>query len=239
MKAFKKAIAALLTAGMILSLAGCAGTPKDVEKFANFDAPAVGDDVAVITVKDYGVIKIRFFSQYAPKGVENFITHAKEGYYDELPFHRVVKDFAIQGGDPKGNGTGGESIWGEPFANETSEELRNFRGAVSYANSGANTNGSQFFIVSRSSSSMTDEYFAYLKDKEKVILPNNVKEKYKEVGGAPELDGKFTVFGQVIEGMDVVDKIQNCEVTYNSEQELSKPVSMVMIESIKIVKYEK
>ena len=63
-------------------------------------------------IKDYGDVKIKLFPEYAPKGVENFVTHAKEGYYDGLTFHRVIKDFMIQGGDPKGDGTGGESIWG-------------------------------------------------------------------------------------------------------------------------------
>lgn len=74
-----------------------------------------GEEIAVITVKGYGEIKVRFFPDEAPKAVENFTTHAKEGYYDGLTFHRVIADFMIQGGDPKGDGTGGESIWGEGF----------------------------------------------------------------------------------------------------------------------------
>ena len=237
MKAFKKLLALFLAGSLMLAAAGCSSAPKNVAKLANFDPPAAGDDIAVITVKDFGVIKVRFFSEYAPKGVENFVTHAKEGYYDELPFHRVVQDFMIQGGDPKGNGTGGESIWGEPFENEISDELRNFRGAVSYANSGVDTNGSQFFIVSASNAQLTDDYFDYLKKQYKKELPQNVKDKYKEVGGAPYLDGDYTVFGQVIEGMDVVDAIQNVEVTANSSGENSKPVDQVLVESITIEPY--
>lgn len=96
-----------------------------------------------------GTIRVRLFPKEAPKAVENFLTHAREGYYDGLTFHRVINDFMLQGGDPNGDGTGGESIWGGPFEDEFSPVLRNFRGALSMANSGANTNGSQFFIVQR------------------------------------------------------------------------------------------
>ncbi|MEG0753290.1 MAG: peptidylprolyl isomerase [Angelakisella sp.] len=94
-----------------------------------------------------GDIEIMLFPEEAPKAVENFITHAKAGYYDNLIFHRVIDNFMIQGGDPNGTGTGGESIWGEAFEDEFSDSLHNFRGALSMANSGPNTNGSQFFIV--------------------------------------------------------------------------------------------
>lgn len=83
----------------------------------------------------------------APKAVENFSTHAKNGYYDGLIFHRIIKDFMIQGGDPTGTGCGGESIWGKAFEDEFSLDARNYYGALSMANSGPNTNGSQFFIV--------------------------------------------------------------------------------------------
>lgn len=94
-----------------------------------------------------GDITIQLYPQEAPKAVENFITHAKAGYYDGIIFHRVIKDFMIQGGDPTGTGRGGESIWGGSFEDEFSPSLHNFRGALSMANSGTDTNGSQFFIV--------------------------------------------------------------------------------------------
>ncbi|MDE6679088.1 MAG: peptidylprolyl isomerase, partial [Ruminococcus sp.] len=68
-----------------------------------------------MNIRDYGTVKIRLFPEYADKGVENFVELAKKGYYDGLKFHRVINDFMIQGGDPNGNGTGGESIWGESF----------------------------------------------------------------------------------------------------------------------------
>ncbi|MDP4120214.1 MAG: peptidylprolyl isomerase [Bacillota bacterium] len=109
------------------------------------NTPKKGDQIAIMHT-GYGDITLRFFPEAAPKAVENFITHAKNGYYNGLDFHRVVSGFMIQGGDPKGDGTGGESIWKTPFADEFSTKLYNIRGAVAMANSGSNTNGSQFFI---------------------------------------------------------------------------------------------
>ena len=203
-----------------------------------------GEEIAILKT-NYGDIKIRFFKDQAPKAVENFITHAKEGYYNGLTFHRVIKDFMIQGGDPKGDGTGGESIYGEPFEDEINfpPDLRHFNGALSMANSGDNTNGSQFFIVQNSGldSSLKEEleYFIQNQEKEengikvKDIFPTNVCEKYIEVGGTPWLDGKHTIFGQVYEGMDIVNKIANVEVGEND-----KPKKDVVIESISIEKYE-
>lgn len=77
--------------------------------------PKKGETIAIIKVKDYGEIKLKFFKDEAPKAVENFLTHAKNGYYNGQIFHRVINEFMIQGGDPTGTGTGGESIWKEPF----------------------------------------------------------------------------------------------------------------------------
>ena len=110
------------------------------------EMPAVGDTVAIMHTT-MGDIYIRFFPEAAPKAVENFTTHAKNGYYNGLTFHRVMEDFMIQGGDPKGDGTGGDNIWGtEGFEDEFDKKLLNIRGSLSMANSGVNTNGSQFFI---------------------------------------------------------------------------------------------
>ncbi len=127
--------------------------PVDVEAFkAEMEALYAGTGeyanlpVAIMETSE-GTIKIRLFPEQAPKAVENFIGLAKKGYYDGLTFHRVISDFMIQGGDPKGDGTGGESFWNKPFEDEFSDLVHNFRGSLSMANSGANTNGSQFFIV--------------------------------------------------------------------------------------------
>ena len=109
------------------------------------EAPQEGETVAIMHT-NMGDICIRFFPEGAPKTVENFLTHARNGYYNGLTFHRVMKDFMIQGGDPKGDGTGGESIWGGKFKDEFNAKLLNLRGSLSMANAGPGTNGSQFFI---------------------------------------------------------------------------------------------
>src|SRR5699024_7200751 len=97
-----------------------------------------------------GSITLNLFPELAPKAVENFIGLEKDNYYNGIIFHRVISDFMIQGGDPTGTGMGGESIWGEQFEDEFTSSLFNIRGALSMANSGPNTNGSQFFIVTAS-----------------------------------------------------------------------------------------
>ncbi|HFI0978325.1 TPA: peptidylprolyl isomerase [Streptococcus suis] len=192
----------------------------------------IAENEAVVKIKTTeGDITIKLFPEQAPLTVENFLTHAKEGYYNGTIFHRVIKDFMIQGGDPLGNGTGGESIWagkgttidaGYGFKDEISAFLYNIRGSLSMANAGAGTNGSQFFInqntTDMSSQLSTSSY------------PGKIIEAYKN-GGNPNLDGKHTVFGQVIEGMDIVDKIASVE-TDSSD----KPKTDVKIESIEIVK---
>ncbi|MBQ9964920.1 MAG: peptidylprolyl isomerase [Clostridia bacterium] len=107
--------------------------------------PAVGDQIAVMHTS-MGDISIRFFPEAAPKAVENFVKLSEQGYYNNLTFHRVIEDFMIQGGDPKGDGTGGESYWKSSFEDEFDQKLLNLRGSLAMANSGVNTNGSQFFI---------------------------------------------------------------------------------------------
>ena len=110
------------------------------------EGPQAGDTVAIMHT-NMGDISIRLFPEGAPKTVQNFTTLAKEGKYNGVTFHRVIKDFMIQGGDfEKGDGTGGTSIWGEKFGDEFNEKLLNLRGSISMANAGPGTNGSQFFI---------------------------------------------------------------------------------------------
>ena len=171
-----------------------------------------------------GTIVFNLFPELAPKTVENFITHAKNGYYDDVIFHRVIKNFMIQGGDPTGTGMGGESIWGEQFEDEFSSDLYNFRGALSMANAGPNTNGSQFFIVT------ADQVPAnMIEQMEGAGYPEEIILKYKEEGGTPWLDQRHTVFGHVTGGMDVVEAI---EATKTGQAD--KPVEDIMIESIEI-----
>ncbi len=188
--------------------------------------PVAGDTVATMTTT-MGEIKIKLFEKQAPKTVENFVTHAKNGYYDGLIFHRVIKDFMIQGGDPLGSGIGGESIWGVPFEDEFTPELHNLRGALSMANSGPSTNGSQFFIVQ--AKDVPPQMLSQMEDMEENGFPKDITEDYKALGGTPWLDFRHTVFGQVFEGMDVVDAIANVKTSGSD-----KPVEDVKILSIKI-----
>jgi cyclophilin family peptidyl-prolyl cis-trans isomerase len=140
-----------------------------------------------------GPITIELFDADAPKTVQNFKDLAGKGFYDGLIFHRVIRDFMIQGGCPQGTGTGGP---GYQFEDEINDH-KIVRGALAMANAGPNTNGSQFFLVT------TPE--------------------------APWLDGKHTVFGQITEGLDVVDKIEG-----KPTDARDKPTDDVKIESISI-----
>lgn len=250
--------------------------------------------VAVMETSE-GTIKLRLFPQEAPRTVENFITHAKEGYYDGLSFHRVINGFMIQGGDPNGDGTGGESIWGGSFEDEFSDVLHNFRGAISMANSGSlSTNGSQFFIVQNSDPLPADQAEMVLssmyvnrqlanaqiqvlqaqkdgtsqEDLEGMVEELNTQmntlveelntalsegepaaalddyrtqmapamERYQAQGGSYHLDYVHTVFGYVIEGMDVVDAIAALDSgeTDASGQPTGKTSRPVTIQSITI-----
>lgn len=187
--------------------------------------PETGDTVAVMHT-NMGDIKIKLFPERTPKTAENFITHAKNGYYDGLKFHRVIKDFMIQGGDPLGTGIGGESIWGGKFEDEFDTELHNLRGALSMANSGPNTNGSQFFIVQASVA--PENMLAQMEELTDSGFPRDIIEAYKELGGTPWLDFRHTVFGQVFEGLEIVDKIAAVET------ESDKPCEDVIITSVDI-----
>lgn len=184
-----------------------------------------GDTIATIKT-NMGEIKIRLFPKYAPKAVENFVTHAKEGYYDGLIFHRVIENFMIQGGDPNGTGTGGESIWGEPFEDEFTPELHNLRGALSMANAGPGTNGSQFFIVQ--AKEVSEDMLEQLRMANEQYFPTECIEAYEKMGGTPWLDYHHTVFGQVFEGMETVDAIAGAPADYFT----NKPKTDVIIESI-------
>ena len=188
-------------------------------------APQKGDTLAVMHT-NMGDIKIKLFPEKAPKTVENFVTHPKNGYYNGLKFHRVINDFMIQGGDPRGNGTGGESIWGGSFSDEFDPELHNLRGALSMANSGPDTNGSQFFIVQ--AMEVPSNMLEQMRDLEDNGFPADITAAYEALGGTPWLDFRHTVFGQVTEGMDVVDAIAAVE-TVNDV-----PRSDVIIESIEV-----
>lgn len=150
-----------------------------------------------VTLKtDKGDIVIELTADKTPVTVNNFVYLARQGFYDDTIFHRVIKGFMIQGGDPQGNGSGGPGYQfdDEPFAGEYT------RGAVAMANAGPNTNGSQFFILHQ-------DY----------QLPKN-----------------YVIFGNVVEGIEVVDAIAESPVTANAFGEQSKPVTAVTVQSVEI-----
>lgn len=179
------------------------------------------------TIKtNLGEIKIQLFEKQAPKTVNNFVQLAEKGYYDGVIFHRVIPDFMIQGGDPTGTGRGGKSIYGKAFEDEFSDQLFNFTGALSMANAGLNTNGSQFFIVSN------EHVPANMIEQMKVVgYPQEIIDHYAKVGGTPWLDHRHTVFGQVITGMDVVKKISQAK-----RDSMDKPKKDIVMEKVTIDK---
>ena len=173
-----KKTAALLLAGIFTAalLAGC-GTKGESKKENSSQTDNSDDTKVQITVKEYGTIEVALDEEAAPLTVENFLKLTEEGFYDGLTFHRIIDGFMIQGGDPKGNGTGGsdETIKGEFSENGVENPLSHTRGAISMARSQMKDSASsQFFIVQEDST---------------------------------YLDGQYAAFGYVTEGMDVVDKI--------------------------------
>ena len=181
---------------------GCSSPPGNPKVPAG--AESSGGAHAVIET-DKGAIEIEFFAADAPRAVENFRLLAEHGYYDGLTFHRVVKGFMIQGGDPAGDGTGGESAWGPPFADEINAESALYRdgyrrGFVAMANAGPNTNGSQFFILHQ-------DY----------PLPPN-----------------YVIFGRVTGGMDTVDALASAPTAMGAGGEMSQPVTPLTIKKVTI-----
>ena len=139
---------------------------------------------AIIEVKEFGVIEVELDPTVAPLTVENFVKLAKKGFYNGLTFHRVIKGFMIQGGCPKGNGTGGPgyTIKGEFSANRVNNPLKHTRGVISMARAmDPNSAGSQFFIMHQD---------------------------------APHLDGQYAAFGKVVKGIEVVDAIASVKTNY-------------------------
>jgi peptidyl-prolyl cis-trans isomerase-like 1 len=160
----------------------------------------MSDSITVAIIKtNMGTIEIELFADKTPKTVENFVGLAEKGYYKGVIFHRVIKDFMLQTGDPTGTGRGGESFWGGKFEDEFVSDLKHDTpGILSMANAGPNTNGSQFFIT---------------------------------LVATPWLDGKHTVFGKVINGMDVVYAIGKVKTAAGD-----KPIDEVVMEEVIIEK---
>lgn len=153
----------------------------------------------ILLSTNLGDITLELFPEAAPKTVENFVWLTTKGYYDGIIFHRVIRDFMIQWGDPTGTGMGGKSIWMKAFEDEfLDRSLTHKKWVISMANAGRNTNGSQFFIVTADDASF--------------------------------LDRKHTIFGHVIEGMDIVEKIESSDTDRND-----KPKDEVKIITAKVL----
>jgi len=154
---------------------------------------------------DKGSMDIEFLAADAPKAVENFRLLAEKGYYNGLKFHRIIRGFMIQGGDPKGDGTGGESAWGGTFADEINRSSPLYqagykRGLVAMANAGPNTNGSQFFV-------MLADY---------PLQPN------------------YVIFARVTSGLDTLDALGNTPVATDERGEPSRPVTPPILKKVTI-----
>jgi cyclophilin family peptidyl-prolyl cis-trans isomerase len=167
-------------------------------------AKSSGGNHALIET-DKGVIEIEFFAAEAPKAVENFRLLAEHGYYDGLTFHRIVKGFMLQGGDPNGDGTGGESAWGGKFPDNINVGTDLYkagykRGLVAMANAGRDTNGSQFFI-------MHQDY---------------------------RLPPAYVIFGKVTKGMEVVDALADTPTTRGMDGGMSQPTTPVVMKKVTI-----
>jgi cyclophilin family peptidyl-prolyl cis-trans isomerase len=198
-----RTVTSLLLVSLALGLAAACESTSDVNPKVPPGSKSSGGQHAVIET-DKGAIEISFFERDAPNAVENFRLLAEHGYYDGLTFHRIVKGFMIQGGDPKGDGSGGQSAWGKPFVDEIDTLTPLYkagykRGILAMANSGRNTNGSQFFIIHQ-------DY---------------------------PLDPKYVIFGQVTKGLEVVDAIAEVPTGPNGNEN-SKPVTPPIIKKVTI-----
>jgi len=196
---------ALVLFGIALLWTGCSspsdnpGNPK-----VPAGAKSSGGLHAVIDTSK-GAFEIEFFAKEQPKAVENFRLLAEHGNYDGLPFHRIIKRFMIQGGDPKGDGTGGESAWGGDFPDEIDTSAAIYqqgyrRGILAMANHGANTNGSQFFIM------------------------------HQDFGLPPQ----YVIFAQLTRGLDVIDALAETPTTMGEDGQMSRPLSPPTIKTIRI-----
>lgn len=221
-----------------------------------------GDVFAVISIMDYGDITVKLFPTAAPMAVTRFITLAENNYYDGRSIHRVVKDQLLQGGSLTGNGFDGEVADQEYFDVETSDYMRHYYGALCMA-SNAKGNYCQFYIVNNKTKVDIDEvadkvkadlnnaeisagllesdkeyYSEYVKNLEN--MPDEVKERYSHVGGIYDLDGTDTVFGQVVDGWDVLEALNEVEtvagnVTDDRSDIFSKPLDEIVIEKIVVI----
>ena len=227
----KKRVTAIIACITVICsvLCGCGQKTVNLARVESgemqFVQPAKGDTVAVIKT-NMGDIKVVLYPKLAPLAVENFVTHAQNGYYNGVTFHRVIEDFVIQSGDPEGTGNGGNSIWQLPFSDEFSDKLHHYTGALSMANSGEDTNRSQFFIVTSQPKGITDEIAALMAE---AGWRAEIIDAYRQAGGAPNLDYRHTVFGQVYDGLEIA-----FDISFVKTDDNDRPKEAVVIETIEI-----
>lgn len=274
MKQLIKVVSLMVVCALLcLCLFGCDKQEDDStvydDKNVGFqtEKPSAGEEVAIMHTS-MGDISIRFFPEAAPKAVQNFITHAKNGYYNGVTFHRVINDFMVQGGDPEGTGRGGESIWGGSFEDEFDSKLLNIRGSLSMANGGPGTNGSQFFINQKDAKAfgtrkdytpeaqyqqMIDvygearvkQYYPTVGDYAAQLLyryewvPNEVWDLYEKHGGNFSLDGAWRASGGHTVFGHVFDGMDVVDaIAAVNTDGNDKPLDAVTITSIDVVKYQ-
>lgn len=259
-KLVKAAVSATICAGIMVGLAGCGEVPE-----GNIGEVSVnpGDTLAEITFTvgdETGIVRFKLFPDVAPKGVANFISLAENGYYNGKTIHRIVPDFVFQGGSLKGNGNGGTTAEKVAVPRETSPNMRAFYGALCYAEDSDGIN-SQFFVVNNKKSYDVDaaieklegsleSYGDMLKSEYKKkyndqlttlkAISDEAKAKYKSQGGCVSIDGNYTIFGQAIEGFDVIDKISSVELipgnALDDEKNISsKPNVTITIKKVEII----
>lgn len=263
MKIIKK-IAVITAAAVCLSLA--AGCSEHKKFMGNTEEVSLeeGDVFAVISIADYGDITVKLFPTAAPNAVKQFIKLAENKTYDGRTIHRVVKDKLIQGGSLTGTGFDGDVAKQEYFATETSKYMCHYYGALCMAKS-ADGNYRQFYIVNNNKSAKIDELAEKIKNQlaeieadGKVIdddkkeyykdycsklsnMPDEVKERYEQVGGLYDLDGDDTVFGQVVDGFDILRKLNAVETVNGNNSDdkqdiASKPITEIIIEKIEVIR---
>ena len=265
LKILKRAAAFLAAAVMIVTVSACGedavvGNLGDVKKEDNEN-----EIYAVIHVRDFGDITAKLFPGAAPEAVKRFTENAERGYYDGTTIHRIIQDYVIQGGSLNGDGSDGNVPDSLYLPVETTPVTYNFYGALCLASSKKGCY-SQFYIVNNNepqdidavinklSEQLGNEEFAARlleEDKKKYqdyldklkAIPEEVKEKYKRVGGLYDLDGTSTVMGQVIDGYDVIEAISSVEVVTGNKSDdkqgmPSKPLESVIIDNIEIIRIE-
>jgi peptidyl-prolyl cis-trans isomerase B (cyclophilin B) len=220
----------LLIVCLLFSVTLLSGCQKKINQLSK---PQKGDTIAEIVVQDYGTIYVKLFADGAPKAVENFITHAREGYYNGVSFYRIFEDSILESGDPTGTGNGGVSIWGEDFEDEFNPALQPYYGALCMSNTGPDTNESRFFIV-EANQTYKDELLDQIEQKYNIEFNDTARKNYSSVGGAPWFYRLNTVFGQVYQGYEVLTEISKVK---KSDEELGVPAEKVTIEKIKIAEY--